>query len=217
MKMIAIMLIVLIAANMVNVYAQEDDRVIEVIEIPASAFNASRETPEVIPLENKHIANFVVNMRNELVYADNEEAKAAIRFGDNEQDKFFELVMHGKSNRLTISLFIESLGYTKYYEEDNSWFKDRQIGISFMQNEKLSIHNGQRNIMDRLKIGMFTLDTLEVYGRESVSDPTSIIGGKMIVEIFSGNPLDNPITFMPAVAVVIVGGVIIILLKTKKR
>ena len=216
MKIVAVLVAMLIMANIASVYAQEDSRKVEILEIPASAFSASRDAPEVIPLENKHIANFVVNMRNELIYADNEQANAAIRFGDNEQDKFFELVMY-KSGRLAISLFVESIGYSKYYEEDNSWFKDKQIGISFMQNDKLSIHNGQRNIMDRLKIGIFTLDTLEVYGKENSSDPTSIIGGKLVIEIFSGNPLDNPISFLPAVASIVVGGLIIVLIKLKKR
>ncbi|RMF29677.1 MAG: hypothetical protein D6752_05515, partial [Candidatus Nitrosothermus koennekii] len=209
----------LIFSNIAIVYAQEESRKIEVIEIPASAFNATKDNPEVIPLEHKHIANFVVNLKNELIYKPNyDQAKASIRFGDNVRDKFFEIIMYGEpSKRLTVALFTDQLGYVKYYENDQSWFEDREIGISFMQNDKLSIHNGQRNIMDRLRIGEFTLDTLEVYGKENSSDLDNVIGGKVIVEVLSGNPLENPISFVPVIAVAVVGGVLVILLKTKKR
>lgn len=218
MRVAAILVIMLIFSNTAIVYAQEESRKIETLEIPASAFNAPRDAPEVFPLQYKHAANFITNVKNELIYnSEYEEAKAVIRFGDNELDKFFELVMYDKANRLSVSLFVKSLGYTKYYEDDNSWFDDKDMVFSFAQNDRLSLYNGQRNIMDRFRIGMFTLDTIEVYGKDSLSDPDNVVGGKLVVEVLSGNPLDNPISYMPVVAVGVVGAILLILLKTKKR
>ena len=219
MRMLVVSIMFLIISNVAVAYAQEDSRKIEVVEIPASAFNKASNDPERLPLKYEHIANFVINVRNELIYKQNyADAKAAIRFGDSENDKFFEIIMYNEpSRRLIVSLYNEQLGYAKYYDNEQGWFKDKQIGIAYMQNDRLSIHNGQRNIMDRLRIGAFSLDMLEVYGKSDTSDLDNVIGGKVIVEIMSGNPLDNPISFIPVAATAAVGAILAILLKVKKR
>ncbi len=218
MKIILIIFMVLLN-NIINIYAEDNSRKFEELEIPGSSFN-THSTPIVYKLQYKHTANFLINIKNELIYNPAyDQAKAAIRFGDNEGDKLFEIIMYGEpSKRLSILLLIDKeLGYVKYYENDNAWFNDKILGISFTQNDKLSIHNGQRNIMDRFNIGMFTLDTIEVYGKVSATDPDSIIGGNLRVEIFSGDPFNNPISLIPIIGSAIAGIVVIILLKLKRR
>ncbi len=214
-----LIIIIIITGNIINIYADDNFRKFEELEIPAAALNTPSNTPTVYKLQYKHSANFLINVKNELVYnLEYEKAKAAIRFGDNERDKLFELIMHDHSKRLSILLLTDKeTGYVKYYENDNSWFNDKILSISFMQNDKLSIHNGQRNIMDRFKIGEFALDTIEVYSKESSIEPNNIIGGKIRIEIFSGNPLDNPTSFIPIIASAVVGVILIILLKFKRR
>jgi hypothetical protein len=218
MRWILIILII-ITGNITNIYAENNSRKFEEIDIPATAFNTPSDTPTVYKLQYKHSANFLINVKNELTYnLEYEQAKAAIRFGDNERDKLFELIMYDHSKRLSILLLTDKeTGYVKYYEGDNSWFNDKIFGISFMENDKLSIHNGQRNIMDRFKIGEFTLDTIEVYSKDSSIEPANIIGGKLSIEIFSGNPLDNPTSFIPIIASAVIGIIVVILLKVKRR
>ncbi|MEM2855590.1 MAG: hypothetical protein QW416_00595 [Candidatus Nitrosocaldaceae archaeon] len=210
-----IIVILLLLSNIINVYAQES-RKSESIEIPFSVFNKVEDSPEIFKLKYSHMANFIVSIKNELIYKENNDAKAVIRLGDSEDDKIIELMMYS-TKRLIVSIFTSSTGYFKLHDSENGWFSDRAVVVSFVQNDKLSMHNGQRNIMDRLSIKEFTLDTLEVYGKDSIDSLDNTIGGRVVIDILSGNPLDNPISFMPAVVVIIVGVIIALLIKTKKR
>ncbi|MGH9923157.1 MAG: hypothetical protein ACRD38_10430, partial [Nitrososphaerales archaeon] len=68
-----------------------------------------------------------------------------------------------------------------------------------------------------LKIGPFILNTVEVYGKDSADAPANAFGGQLVFDVISGNPLENPIMMIPAILAAAAGGIILTLIKLKKR
>ena len=148
---------------------------------------------------------------------DIEELKKILK-ENPEDERFVEVAMLSPpSHKLWVAVANEQVGYMRMYENPDSWFNDKPITTSFVQNDRLSINNGQRIIVDRLRIGEFTLGTIEVYGRDGADADVSAFSGEIVIDILSGNPLDNPITFIPAVAVAVAVGALVTLLVIKKR
>lgn len=222
MKIIALsILFLLLSATITNlVYAQTPPRKIEDIVIPFTAVNAEFSTPEHFEFPSKHIANWILTIENNLQYNEqNPDAKVVLRLKENPEDKeFLEIMMFGPATyKFAISVANEAVGYMRVYENNRAWFPDRAATVSYVQNERLSVNNGQRTVTDKLGIPDFTLGTIEVYGRDDVDDDVNAISGQIKLEVLSGNPLDNPILIIPPIIAAITGGVIVMLLILKKR
>ncbi|MEM2019764.1 MAG: hypothetical protein QXU41_03590, partial [Candidatus Nitrosocaldus sp.] len=87
----------------------------------------------------------------------------------------------------------------------------------YAQGERLSVNNGQRIVVDRLNIEQFAIDSVEVYGRNGIDAPYNAIAGVITIEVVSGNPLDNPIMSVPFIVTGAVAGIVLILLRLKRR
>ncbi|MEM2760057.1 MAG: hypothetical protein QXU32_07270 [Nitrososphaerales archaeon] len=210
----------LLSGIITNIVYAQPNRKIESITIPFDAANTEFSSREHYSFASKHIANWIVNIQNKLQYNEaNQDAKVVLRLKENpEAENFVEIVMFSPpSYKLVISIANEHVGYMRMYEGEESWFTDRSVTASLVQNERLSINNGQRTVVDRLRIGEFTLGTLEVFGRESLDDEVNAIAGEIVVYVMSGNPLDNPILMVPWIVTAIAGGTVIALLFIKKR
>jgi hypothetical protein len=222
MKLIALVVLSLFLTSIfVNVaYAQQDSRKVERITIPYTAANADKQNPAHYSFSSSHIANWILNVNNQLVYnSDNPDAKVVVRLKqDPSSEIFVELAMFGApSHKSWLAVANDQVGYMPFYEDENSWFEDKPVMISYIQNERLSVTNGQRNVVDRLKIGPLVLNTVEVYGKDSADSAVNTVGGELVFDIISGNPMENPIMIMPAILAGLAGVAIVTLIKLKKR
>jgi len=222
MKLIALILLsFLLLAISANVsYAQQDKRKVETLTIPYTAANVDRFKPVHYDFASKHQTNWILTIRNNLVYnSDNPDAKVVLRLKEEpKSEKYVELAMFGAPSKIFwIAIANKEVGYLRAYENKNAWFEEKDVVVTLAQSERLSVTNGQRNVMDRLRIGEFILGTIEVYGKDSSDAATNTFGGNIEFDIISGNPLENPIFIMPAVLAVVAGGVVATLLFVKKR
>jgi len=222
MKIIGFVILGLLLSSTVNmVFAQEvRNRIVETITIPFTATDAVFRSPEHYYFHSKHVANWILTIQNNLIYnEENPEAKVVLRLKENPSDtNFVEISMLSPpSHKLWVAVAKDEVGYMRLYEDDNAWFIDKPVMVSFVQNERLSVNNGQRIIVDRLRIGELTLGTIEVYGREDTDAGVSTLGGQVLIDVMSGNPLDNPILMIPPIAVAVTVGAVITLLVIKKR
>ena len=222
MKLIAfIMLSLLLTSLLVNVvYAQQDKRKVESITIPYTAANVDRQNPVHYSFSSQHIANWILNIRNELVYnSDNLEAKVVIRLKEEPaSENYVEVAMFGAPSRtFWLAYANDQVGYATLYENENSWAEDKPVMVSYIQNDRLSVSNGIRNVVDRLQIGPFILNTVEVYGKDSADAVANAVGGQLVFDVVSGNPMENPIMMIPAILAAVAGGMVLTLIKLKKR
>jgi hypothetical protein len=222
MKILAIVFAsLLILSAIANVaYGQQEKRKIETISIPYTAANTVRSAPEYFDFSSKHEANWILSIRNELIYnEDNPDAKIVLRLKENAGDtEFVEIGMFSpRSHKLFIAVSNEQLGYMPAYESDEGWLDDKPITTSLVQNERFTAHNGQRIVLDRLQIGPLVLGTIEVFGMDTSDADLSAFGGHVLVDVISGNPLDNPIMIVPFIVTGAAVGTVVILLKIKRR
>jgi len=221
MKLIGFVMMSLLLISLVNfAYAQQESRKVESITIPYTAANMDKRNPIHYSFPSQHIGDWILTIRNELVYnTDNQEAKIVVRLKEEPaSENYVEVAMFGAPSRtFWLALANDEIGYSVLYENQNSWADDKPVMVSFIQNERLSVSNGIRNVVDRLKIGPFILNTVEVYGKDSADAPTNTVGGQLVFDVVSGNPLENPIMMLPAILAAAAGGTILTLLKLKKR
>jgi hypothetical protein len=197
----------------------QDSRKVEYLTIPYTAANADRTSPIHYSFANNHEANWILNIRNQIIYADNPDAKVVLRLKESaESGRFFEIVMFGApSKSLLLSINNEDVGYMRLYENNNSWFEGKPVMVSLVQNERMSITDGERNVLDRLRVGPFTLHTIEVYGKDAPDDPDSAIAGQIAFDIISGDPMTNPIMMVPPILAGLAGATVLTLVIIKKR
>ncbi len=221
MKFTAFVMLCLILASFVNiVYAQEETRKVESITIPYTAANADRHNPVHYSFPSQHMGDWILTIRNELLYnSENPEAKVVVRLKEKAADEnHVEVAMFSAAtHKFWLALSNKEIGYSVLYESENAWVEDKPVMVSYIQNDRLSVSNGIRNVADRLKIGPFILNTVEVYGRDSADASASTFGGQLVFDVISGNPLENPIMMIPAVLAAAAGGIILTLIKLKKR
>ena len=221
MKFIAFVMLSLLLASFLNVvYAQQETRKVESITIPYTAANADRQNPAHLSFPSQHIGNWILTIRNELVYnSENPEAKIVVRLKEEvASESYVEVAMFSAvTHKFWLAVANKEIGYSVLYENDNSWVEDRPVMVSYIQNDRLSVSNGIRNVADRLQIGPFILNTVEVYGKDSADAHVNTFGGQLVFDVISGDPLENPIMMIPAVLAAAAGGIILTLIKLKKR
>ncbi len=211
----------LIAGFLVGIAeAQEGSMKIERITIPYTAANADRKNPEQYLFESKHIGDWILTIINELTYdPENPDAKVVMRLKeDPASERYIELAMFGDPTRTFVATFAsEESGQAQLFGSEQGWFEGREVSLSYIANERLSVANGQRIVLDKFRIGPLALGTVEVYGRDLVEDPANAVAGEIVFDIVSGNPMENPVMLTPIILLVAVAGVILTLLKIKRR
>ncbi len=213
------LLVVMLVMNIIMYDAYAQSRSTERLVIPFNAANTARSNPTYYEFKYEHIANWIVNISNYLIYnPNNSDANVIIRFINNyNKDEFLELGMAGKDNMLWFAVSKEQTGYAVMYKNANSWFQDKQIMLTYAQGDRLSVNNGQRIIVDRLNIGQFGVKGIQVFSSMNDPNTSSVIAGQLLIDIVSGNPLDNPIMSIPFIVTGAVVGIVLILLKTRRR
>lgn len=212
-------LVILLLAPMHTIHAQDGGRKVDKIVIPFDAANSTIDAPSLYRFKVKHIANWIVTISNNLIYnPENNDAKVILRFRNTfNTNEFLEVGMTGVDRVLWFAVKKESIGYMTMYRNSNAWFPERAIMMTYAQGERLSVNNGQRIVVDRLNIEQFAIDGVEVYGRDGIDAPYSALAGVITIEVVSGNPLDNPIMSIPFIITGAVAGIVLILLRFKRR
>lgn len=222
MKLIALITLSLLLTSIIinTTYAQEPTRKIETITVPYTAANTEKANPVHYSFSSKHIGDWILQIRNELMYnTETPEAKVVIRLmNDISTENYIEVAMFGApSQTFWLSLANEEMGYSRFFEGERSWAEDKPVVVSYIQNDRLSVSNGIRNVMDKVKIGPFVLNTVEVYGKDSADAPVNTFGGQLVFDIVSGDPMENPIMLVPAILAAAAGATVLTLIKIKKR
>ncbi len=210
--------IIILLVVMHPIHAQVE-RGVDRLVIPFDAANGTIDDPYLYKLERRHTANWIVTINNNLIYnPESSDAKVVLRFRNAfNTGEFLELGMRGEDRVLWFALSKEGIGYMTMYRNSNAWFPERAVMMTYAQGERLSVNNGQRVVVDRLNIEQFAIDGVEVYGRDGLDAPYSALAGVITIEVMSGNPLDNPIMSVPFIVTGAVAGIVLILLKFKRR
>lgn len=191
----------------------------ESVDIPYEKFNVVSSNANSGSFENVHTKNWQLNIENQIVYA-NPQGDAAIRLYDGEdRTKFIEIGMGSPPDmKFWVAIQNPEVGYTVLNNQPlNGWNHDDEIVVVYADDLGLTINNGKRIVVSNLSLDYYKIKDFSVYGMESSTDAPAVNSGNLIMNIVSGNPAANPLFYLPYILVVIVGVIIAILLKTKKR
>lgn len=191
----------------------------ESVDIPYENFNVVSNNAISGTFENVHTKNWQLNVENQLVYT-NPQGNAAIRlYDDEDRTKFIEIGMGSPPDmKFWVAIQNPDVGYTVLHDQkQGGWNHDDEIVIVYADDLGLTINNGKRIVISNLSLDYYKIKDFSVYGMESSTDPPATNSGNLILNIVSGNPAANPLFYLPYILVVIIGVIIAILLKTKKR
>lgn len=205
------------------VYAQEStmnkSERYDYVEVPYGAFNVVAKNATVYKLDHEHVTNWQVEIENKLKYV-NPNSTAVIRlYEDLSKPKFIEIGMGAAPNyRFWVAVNTPEDGYF-VIQDDNKlgWTPDKYVTATHSSNGGLTVSVGQKVAVTNLDIAGFTVREFTVHGMNSQYDPTPVNAGKMTLSFVSGDPSQNPIFYMPMIVLAVSIGLIILLLKTKKR
>lgn len=192
---------------------------LETVEVPFEAFNIVSHNATVTKLGHEHITNWQLEIENKLVYA-NPNGNAVVRLYDGSNlQKFIEIGMGSLPDlKFWVAVQNEDTGYVVIHLSGKDGWKPGKIIIAqHSSNGGFSVNNGERIVVSNLDLAGFTIRDFSVYGLESPTDPPTASAGKVVLNFLSGNPAENTLYYFPVVLVVAIGGIIMILLKTKKR
>jgi len=189
------------------------------VEVPFNAFNVVAKNSTVYKLDHEHVTNWQVEIENKLKY-ENPNSTAVIRlYEDLSKPKFIEIGMGAAPNyRFWVAVNTQEDGYF-IIQDDNKlgWTPDKYVTATHSSNGGLTVSVGQKVAVTNLDIAGFTVRDFTVHGMNSQYDSPPVNAGKMTVSFVSGDPAQNPIFYMPMIVLAVSIGLIILLLKTKKR
>lgn len=227
MNLAHIMRLLLVALLLIGfflpVYAQEStmnkSERYDFVEVPFNAFNVVAKNSTVYKLDHEHVTNWQVEIENKLKY-ENPNSTAVIRlYEDLSKPKFIEIGMGAAPNyRFWVAVNTPEDGYF-IIQDDNKlgWTPDKYVTATHSSNGGLTVSVGQKVAVTNLDIAGFTVRDFTVHGMNSQYDSPPVNAGKMTVSFVSGDPAQNPIFYMPMIVLAVSIGLIILLLKTKKR
>jgi len=221
--MILKLALVFFSLGIIPAFAQESSNptlAIDTVSVPNVDFNVVSRDSKIIPLNDIHSVSWQVTIHNDLVYA-NPNGNAVVRFYDsNIEDKFLEIGMGSQpNNKFWVAVNVPENGYvvmTSYQER--GWVPDgAPVILAYTDRAGFTVNNGQRIVLSNLDVETFAIKSYSVWGMEGSQDPPAIHSGVYVMDIMSGNPTDNPLLFFPYVLAACIGGIVAILLVTKKR
>jgi hypothetical protein len=189
---------------------------------PFTASNDDRTHPLVYTFVKPISESWILNLDNNLSYANRPDAKTIIKLQEPApSEKFIEIAMYGDSasNRFWAAVNTREAGYISLYDKNgiDGWSATQPIIIGYDSNQGLSISSGAKVLVDRLSVNGFILGSIAVYGKDDPNSPLNAYSGNMSFEALWGKPADSPIYYLPLVMLLGVGGVLIGLLLFKKR
>ncbi|MGD1837357.1 MAG: hypothetical protein ACPKPY_04780 [Nitrososphaeraceae archaeon] len=186
---------------------------------PYESSNLDRKNPLVHTYDESIDVNWIMTIENNLTYTPSSEAKTIIKFSDSAlSEKFIELALFEKDSKFWVAVNTNESGYIRVHErQSDGWSRDLPIVVSHASNQGLTVTNGKRIILDRLSLDGFILNSVSLYGKDDADSPTNAISGDISFDLIYGNPRDSPLYFLPIIMLIVMGGLILFLLKFKKR
>lgn len=218
--------IILAFSLIVPTYAQEQVYNIvkakqsESFNFPFQAANNDRDNPLIYTFDTPKGPSWILNIENNLSYVPGEDSKAVVILREPApSEKYIQISMYGgESKAYEIIVNTPGTGNTVVYSDsDMGWSTDNPIAVGYANNQGLSASNGKRIVLDRYELNGFSLGSIEVYGKNDASAPSSAYGGDMAFNVFYGNPENTPTYLLPGALAAGVGGLMAVLLLTKKR
>ncbi len=187
--------------------------------VPFSASNTDRKNPVIHTYEIPKDVSWILNIENNMTYNNSSEAKTIIKLMENKpSEKFIELALFEQNKKFWVAVNTNESGYIKVHEQDtDGWSRDEPIIVAHANNQGLTITNGKRIVIDRLSLNGFSLGSIAIYGKDDTDSPINTLDGYLSFDLLYGNPRDSPLYFLPIVMLVLVGGLVLYLLKIKKR
>lgn len=187
--------------------------------VPFSASNTDRKNPVIHTYEIPKDVDFMLSIENNMTYNNSSEAKTIIKLMENKpSEKFIELAMFEQNEKFWVAVNTNESGYIKVHEQDtDGWSRDQPIMVGHANNQGLTITNGKRIVIDRLSLDGFSLGSIAIYGKDDTDSPINTLDGSLSFDLLYGNPRDSPLYFLPIIMLVSVGGIVLYLLKIKKR
>lgn len=182
--------------------------------------NVDRRNPVNYSLNSPIGQNWILTIQNNMSYAEREDAKTIVRLHEpSPSEKFVEIAMFGgTSDRFWAAVNTEESGYIRVYERDTGgWSKDDSVVVGHGNNQGLSVNNGQRIVTDRLSLDGFDPSYITIYGKDNQNSPLNTFAGTISFDVISGDPSESPVYYLPIVMLVGVGGLVVVLIKYKKR
>lgn len=192
---------------------------LEAVDISYDKFNVISSNANSGSFENEHAKNWQLTIKNNIIYA-NPLGNTVIRLYDGvDKEKFIEIGMGSQPDmKFWVAIKNPEVGYAVVHDQTRSgWNYDDEIIAVYADDVGLTIHNGKRIVVSNLSLDYYKIKDFSVYGMESSTDPPATNSGNLILNIVSGNPAANPLFYLPYMLAGIVGVIIVILLKTKKR
>jgi len=218
----SIVLSFLLLIPILPVYAQISSNPsvhMESVAVPYEKFNVVSSNANSGTFENVHTRNWQLSVKNQITYA-NPQGNSVIRLYDGEdKTKFIEIGMGSPPDmKFWVAVQNPEIGYAVLHDQKQyGWNHDDEIIIVYADDLGLTINNGKRIVLSNLSLDYYKIKDFSVYGMESSTDPPATNSGDLILNIVSGNPAANPLFYLPYILAGIVGVIILILLKTKKR
>jgi len=187
--------------------------------VPFSASNTDRKNPVIHTYEIPKDVSFMLSIENNMTYNNSSEAKTIIKLMENlPSEKFIELAMFEQNDKFWVAVNTNESGYIRVHEQDiDGWSRDEPLMVGHANNQGLTVTNGKRIVIDRLSLDGFNLGSIAVYGKDEATSPINTLDGYLSFDLLYGDPRDSPLYFLPIIMLVVVGAVVFVLLKFKKR
>jgi len=187
--------------------------------VPFSASNTDRKNPVIHTYDIPKDVSWILSIENNMTYQNSSEAKTIIKLMENKpSEKFIELAMFEHNEKFWVAVNTNESGYIRVHEQDtDGWSRDEPIMVAHANNQGLTITNGKRIVIDRLSLDGFSLGSIAIYGKDDTDSPINTLDGYLSFDLLYGNPRDSPLYFLPIVMLVLVGGIVLYLIKIKKR
>ena len=191
----------------------------ESFTLPFSASNTDRKNPVIYTYDTPIDVSFILGITNNMTYNNSSEAKTIIKLMENSpSEKFIELAMFEQNDKFWVAVNTNESGYIRVHEQDiDGWSRDEPLMVGHANNQGLTVTNGKRIVIDRLSLDGFNLGSIAVYGKDEATSPINTLDGYLSFDLLYGDPRDSPLYFLPIIMLVLVGAVVFVLLKFKKR
>ena len=191
----------------------------ERVTFPYESTNLDRKNPITHNYDDPIAVNWIMTIENNFAYTQSPDAKTIIKFSEPvPSEKFIELALFEKDSKFWVAVNTNESGYIRVHErESDGWSRDLPIVVSHASNQGLTVTNGKRIILDRLSLDGFVLNSISMYGKDDINSDTNAISGDISLDLIYGNPRDSPLYFLPVIMLIGTGGVVLFLLKFKKR
>jgi hypothetical protein len=222
--LIVVMLLIVYPTFAINAQSIVDDVIksknSERFVVDYNASNTFRRQPVVYEFSHPIPTNWQFTIQNNLSYLDSSDSKTIIKIQEPApSEKFIELAMFSeKTGKFWVAINTNESGYIRVYERDqDGWSRDQPIFVAHANNQGLTITNGKRIIVDKLSVNDFIVGSVSIYGKDELTSPDNSNGGTISFDILFGNPADSPLYFVPLIAIIAMGIIILVLLVRKKR